>query len=1336
MGDARTAVPGLTARATRPATLPPIRSRSPRRAVRLLALALGVVAMLAALALPARTNEDDVGFLARQLQSLLSDRGRDVQIRGFEGALSSRATIREMVISDAEGPWLIMRDAALDWDRAALFARRVEVNQLTAARIEILRPPVADSDGIDLPSPTARAAFSLPELPVAIRIGTVRADRVVLGAPVLGEPAELVLDGSARLEGGAGTARLEARRVDGRDGAFRLGGTFSNVTRQLTLDISLSEGAGGIAAGLLGIPDRPALSLTLQGDDPIARFRAEIALATDGQDRVDGQVTFVDTSPDAGLLDGAVFRLDLGGDLRPLLVAELHDFFGPDSRLAAEARRDEDGALSLREFRATTRALTVQGQADLAPNGAPRRIDLRLDLANPDAAGGVPEPVVLPGTDGAGRLTAAELVVAFDAATGPEWQVIGRLMRLDLPDLAIDEVLLDARGQIGLTEAGRDPDGPAAPIFDGIFEFAALGIDPADPALARALGPELYGLASLVAPGDGAPLLLQGFALEGGSVTLTGNGTLAGLQFDGFIEAEATDLAPFSDLAGRPLGGRALLQLGGQAHLLTGALDLTAQLDTTDLTVNLPEADNLLAGNAGIDLSIRRDTEGTELRRLAVQAGTLGLSAQGRLVPGGTSTFAARLRLSDLRRLGNGYGGALALAVDLRDRDGRRQLDLTGDIADLALSDQPGAAQIAGLFRGQTRLSGRVTETGGRVRIEDLSLRGDRIGLQVSGDLDAATQTLAVQLERLSLAALLPGAGGTLTGRADLAGPPGGRRLAAEIASDGAVRTGQPALDVLFLRGLTLGVDARELDGGFALDRARLTGAGLDLRASGAQGADGALSLAVDGSLAEIGRLATGLEGTARLEGRLNRPAGAQAVDTRVTLTGPSQLSLTAQGRIEPDLRLALALDGTADAALANPFIAPATVQGPIAVSGRIAGPPGLAALQLRLDARQGRFVLPPAGLAFTDITASGELNGLRLAFSLDGASTRGGRVRAAGTLGLSGPRPVDLTATADRFGIVQPGLFEGTVSGNVRLAGPLASGPTASGRIVIDAVEIRIPNSPLGRSGYVPQGIQHVGEPAAARTTRERAGLVVQGGPSDAAPARRAPIFLDLTLEAPGRVYVRGRGLDAELGGRLQLAGSTADTIPSGAFNLIRGRMDLLGNRFTLTEGSASLMGSFMPLLRLVASTDSGGVITSVVLEGPANAPEIRFESVPELPQDEVLARLVFGRSLTALSPFQAAQLGMSIATLTGRTESSFLDRTRQALGLDDLDLTTEADGTTAVRAGRYIGERVYADVGVNSQGQSEVRLELDLSSSLTLRGRADSAGRSRVGIFFERDY
>lgn len=1277
-----------------------------------------------ALALPAPqalANDDDVDWLTRTLQGYLSDAGREVRIRGFEGALSSRATIRELTIADDAGVWLAIRGLALDWDRAALFSGRIEITALTAQSIEVLRAP-GSASGPDLPSPTARTPFALPELPVSIRLGELRADRVQLGAPILGEAAAFRLDGGAELEGGQGGARIEAVRIDGAAGRFAILGAFDNASRRLQLEVTLDEGPGGIAAGLLGIPDRPAIALSARGDGPIDAFRADISLATAGQDRLAGQVTFLDTTPDTGAAQGAVFRLDLGGDLRPLLSPDLHAFFGAEARLAAQGSRDDDGTLRLTELDARTGAFDLSGQAELGADGLPHRIDLALRIAGPGGA-----PVVLPGTQGQGRLGTADLSVRFDAERGPDWSVLGRLDRLVLPDLAIDEVALDANGVLA--------PGPEGASFDGTFEFAALGLAAADPAVQSALGSNLHGLLSLQAPGGGAAITLSGLAVEGETIALSGQGVLQGLAFDGFLEAEVPDMARFSGLAGRPLGGAALVSLRGQIEALTGAFDLEAELSTTDLTVAVPEADNLLAGRAAIAIDIARTVAGTTLRRLTVEAGTLGLVAQGRL-DGVDADLTAQLRLSDLARLGSGYTGSLGLDLDLRQRGPDLLADLSGEMADLRIGTRPGAAQVAGLFAGRTRLAGRVGLREGVVRIEDLALTGQQLAVGVSGVLSGAAQTLALRLDRLALAPLAPGLAGTLTGRADLAGTLGARRLTAELASAGAVRSGVPEVDAMLARGVRAGLAAAEEGGGLRLQRLGLTATGLDLAAQGQVAADGALDFTLDGGLDSLARFAPGLDGAARLTGRLARPAGAADIDARLALGGPSGLELALAGRIAPDFRLALGIEGTVEAGIANPFIAPASVQGTVRLDGSVNGPPALSSLRLSARVTEGRYVLPGAGAAFAGITASADLAGGTARVRATGSALRGGTVTAEGTVTLAPALAVDLGATATALRIAQPRLFEGVVSGSLRLAGSLVTGPTASGRITIDEAEIRIPNSPLSRWGVVPDGLRHVAEGAASRQTRANAGLAAPQTAADVRPRRRLPLFLDLELAAPGRIFVRGRGLDAELGGTLRLAGTATDTIPSGAFTLIRGRLDLLGNRFTLTDGSASFIGSFLPVVRLVASTEGGGVVTSVVLQGPVDAPEIRFESVPELPQDEVLARLLFGRALSTLSPFQAAQLAMSLATLTGRAESSFMDRTRRALGLDDLDFTSADDGTTALRAGRYIGERVYTDLSVNSAGRSEVRLQLDLTPSLTLRGRADSEGRSAVGVFFERDY
>jgi translocation and assembly module TamB len=297
-----------------------------------------------------------------------------------------------------------------------------------------------------------------------------------------------------------------------------------------------------------------------------------------------------------------------------------------------------------------------------------------------------------------------------------------------------------------------------------------------------------------------------------------------------------------------------------------------------------------------------------------------------------------------------------------------------------------------------------------------------------------------------------------------------------------------------------------------------------------------------------------------------------------------------------------------------------------------------------------------------------------------------------------------------------------------------MAGGGRIGGQILLSNTEVQIPSTGLGGVADLP-GLQHVNEPADVRATRGRAGLLgVAGGGGAGGTAR--PIALDLLISAPSQIYIRGRGLDAELGGELRLGGTTASVQPSGAFSLIRGRLDILGRRLTLSEATLALEGNFVPMVAVAASTESDGITSFVRIDGPATEPVVSFTSTPQLPEEEVLARLLFGRGIANLSALQAAQLANAVATLAGRGGVGIIGRLRTGFGLDDLDVQTDATGSATVRAGKYLSENVYSEVQVDGQGQSQINLNLDLSPSVTVRGSAGSSGDTGLGIFFEKDY
>ena len=245
----------------------------------------------------------------------------------------------------------------------------------------------------------------------------------------------------------------------------------------------------------------------------------------------------------------------------------------------------------------------------------------------------------------------------------------------------------------------------------------------------------------------------------------------------------------------------------------------------------------------------------------------------------------------------------------------------------------------------------------------------------------------------------------------------------------------------------------------------------------------------------------------------------------------------------------------------------------------------------------------------------------------------------------------------------------------------------------------------------------------------------IEQATPRGRPTSRPSIMRLDLTVNAPNQIFVRGRGLDAELGGQIRLTGPVTNVSPVGQFNLRRGRLSMLGQRIDLTEGRISLQGDLDPILKLVAQTDAGDVEAFISVEGQVSDIQIKFYSNPELPEDEVLARIIFGRSIDELTPSQIVKLASIAAELTGGNSPGLVDTLRRGTGLDDLDVVQDADGETAVKAGKYLSDNIY----LGHSGPARIPrqpVNLDITNDITARGSVTSDGQSSVGVFLEKDY
>lgn len=1239
---------------------------------------LGVAPALAQEAPP----PDDRGYLQSLIEDNLSTEDTQVRIEGFQGSLTSTSSIDRLTVADVDGVWLTMTGLKLDWSRAALLSRRLEVTELSVEEIVLDRLP----PGQKAPPSAEAKPFKLPELPLEVDIRKISAGAITLGPQVLGAAATLSLDGSAVLSGGAGKVDLQAKRTDGRTGSFTIAAGYSNETQVLDLDVLLDEAPDGIAANMLNLQGRPSVRMAIAGSAPLSQYEATIDLQTDGVPRLNGQVRLasVPDSDQPGLPPAREFSAALVGDVAPLFAPSLAGFFGENISLSVSGLRLPDGRVQIASLSAETAALSLGGSLDLAANGLPERFDLTGRIA-----GEAGEAVIMPLPGLATTLTSAEFSAQFDAATGDTWQAGATIQEFTRNGLSVDTAVISANGTIASDMARK---------VSAKVGFAAFGVDHTDIALARAMGPKLAGSAVLDWT-EGAPLQMLDLQVEGAGLKLRAAGTLdnfdTGLTAIGAADLEASSIDRFSGLVGRDIAGGIRLHAEGSGALLDGSFDVALSAEATNLVTGTPQIDPLLTGPSQVRLEVKRDETGTELERLEVRAQSFDATAKGTL-----SSTAGQLdlqaALNDLSLVDPSLDGPANLDTSLswqKDAPVRiARLDLTGAGVDLSGSGEVDPADDALPASGQARLG-----------IADLSRFSALAGRTLEGSLEAAVT-----------------GSGQIRGRDfDVSLDATGEDLGVGIAEADKLLAGSSRFSVQIARVAEQ----------YSLGKLDLETPELTVEAHSTAGAGS--PLAFSARLADVGLFAPDFPGPAAMQGT----AAPSGQDWLLSMdgTGPGGTTARVEGLVAGDLGdVDLAITGSAPLGMANPFIAPRSLQGAVRYDLQLAGRPAVANLSGRLSTSGARLAAPTLNLVLSDIDGTVTLSDRRAQVGLSARSRDGGTIRVDGGVNLRPGYSAALTVALSQLVLTDPSLYRTTIDGAVSIDGPMTGGGRISGAIDLGSTEVQVTAGTAGGGDIIP-GLIHVNEPAESRLTRARAGLLETGG--DTGAGGGTALGLDLLVRAPSRIFIRGRGLDAEFGGQVRLTGTTRDVIPIGQFNLIRGRLDLLGKRFDLSEGQVRIQGTLDPYMRLVAETRNGDITSRIVIDGQISAPEVSFESDPELPEDEVVAQLLFGRDLSTLSPFQALQLAGAVATLTGRGGGVVSD-IRSNIGLDDLDVTSTATGETEVRAGKYLTDSIYSDIIVDSAGRTEVNLNLDISPKLKLKGRVTSEGETGVGIHYQRDY
>ncbi|HWT13489.1 MAG TPA: translocation/assembly module TamB domain-containing protein, partial [Allosphingosinicella sp.] len=370
-------------------------------------------------------------------------------------------------------------------------------------------------------------------------------------------------------------------------------------------------------------------------------------------------------------------------------------------------------------------------------------------------------------------------------------------------------------------------------------------------------------------------------------------------------------------------------------------------------------------------------------------------------------------------------------------------------------------------------------------------------------------------------------------------------------------------------------------------------------------------------------------------------------------------------------------------------------------------------------------------GTRIANLALAGRFDASRLEIVQLSGRAGNGTVTGRGSVGLASAAgfPIDLRLQFDDAQLARSDDLGATVTGTLAVT----NGP--GGALIQGDLE-------LGEVRY-----QFVRQ--AAAEVRQLAGVRRRGDPipppDQVAEESGVPSIwrLDLRLRADNRVFVAGMGLESEWSTDLRVEGTTATPRIVGELDLIRGELSLAGRRFEVRRGHVAFTGARPPNPRidLEAVSDIEGVEVAIVVTGSSTNPQIAFTSSPNLPQDEVVSRILFGSSASEISALQAVQLAASLNSLRGGGGGGLnpLGRLRSATGINRLRILGADDTTgrgTAIAAGMYLSDDIYIEIITDARGFTATQLEISLSRTLSLLSQFGSNSGTNVNLRYSRDY
>jgi translocation and assembly module TamB len=469
--------------------------------------------------------------------------------------------------------------------------------------------------------------------------------------------------------------------------------------------------------------------------------------------------------------------------------------------------------------------------------------------------------------------------------------------------------------------------------------------------------------------------------------------------------------------------------------------------------------------------------------------------------------------------------------------------------------------------------------------------------------------------------------------------------------------------------------------------------------------------------------------------------------DETHALTATARLPLelrwdpTVLARVSGDLDVAARSNGLSLAFLNA--VSPRTLQrvtGEIVLDVESHGPIEHPAPHGTVALRGGAVAVPPLGLEVSAAAVELSLAPDAIRITKLSAAAADGRLDGGGTISLAGYAPdrLDLHLAVDRWPAIATSRYRSDLSGEIFCRGTAAS-PDVTGKIEVLGGVLRPDLDFLTKAPSKRDPTIHVVSATSAQPT-------TSAEPPAPAPAAGSDTYknlaLDVTLIIHRNTWINHANASTELQGEVRAEKKSGEDLRlSGAIETVRGWMVFQGRRFTISRGVISFTGGaeINPSLDVIADYKSGEYVVHVVIGGTTDAPSLKLESEPSLPQGDILSVLLFGKPASELNVGQRADMKQRAGQIASAYAVSELGQAvTSALGLSGRGLHLEEASAERVALGAYVTPRTYVTLGQDVAGRQgqQASIEYELTRAWSVATTTSSAGSSGGDIVWRKRY